>query len=1365
MGDWSLSMNNAGNQDDRNVDDDAVEVPSGSNRSKFTQGELNYIVVLATACIRVQIGTYISTICRAICDTGAQASLVSNACVKRIGLPTKSCYAPITGVGGSVIFNRKVQAYITPWFESPFRLFVEFLVGDDFGQTHPNVQIGALRPTDTSLTLADERFDVPGPIDMLLGADVWGMIIGNSLYRHITGAVMHETHLGHIILGRTTETQYEQINSVVFHATKNAIEETLEEPNLEHMLKRFFDNEELAEPSNAFTQEENAVEKFFVENSYRHPIGFYVTKIPLKPEKTLGESRYIVRRRFYALERKLQTNASLRQEYVAFMNTFIAMNHMQRAPPIDENAMHYYIPHHAVYSSGKFRCVFDGSCKTSNGESLNSIQMVGPKLQCDLPWQIMRFRRHKYAVVADIVKMFRQVGIDPSQWDLQRIFWREEPTHPLIEYQITRVTYGLASSGHNAVRSMHKCAQDHIKQYPEAAEIITKCFYMDDGLWGTDTINELKILCREVQFVLSQGGFELSKWASNSRAVEKLMLGDESAMIDICDYDAETKVLGLRWLKDADEFTIFVRNVRKTQTLTKRYVIGEIARLYDPNGYVSPVVIVAKMMMQDVWRLPNQEWDMILPEEIQRKWIEFVESLTHLNKFRIPRWLSISKGTQMEIHGFCDACIKAYGAVLYVRAVDENGQARITLLTSKTKVAPLKTITIPRLELLATVLCAKLVRQATDACQFYVKQYLWSDSMIALHWIKRSPCELKMYVANRVQAIKEDARHAIWAHVGTHDNPADLLSRGMPASEFVESKLWKQGPKWLAQPRKEWPKSKLTVTPEMHADISKEVKENQNKILSLFTLSHHLTHKRKNHKQTREVALDSLTNDLKKILRITAYVLRFIQNVRIRKNKAQRITRNQPLPSEIQAAATVWIKHAQMLNYRNELETLKSNDKQYLPKSKISAMRPIMDEYGILRVGGRIDKANVPYTQRHPIIVPPRSRLAYLILNQAHQETKHGGPQAMMAFIRTNYWIPQLRQQARKFVSQCLQCTRYAQITAKQIMAELPAVRLRPARPFDVTGIDLAGPFQLKLTDKLNLSTRAKSNLPEVKGWVAVFVCLVTRAVHLEPIMDLSADAFLQAYIRFVSRRGNPTQIFSDNGTNFVASDRIMREAATLWQDSKIQHYASGNHTKWDFITPGAPHEGGIWEAAVKSMKHHLRRVMGPQRYSYEGMSTLLAGIEACLNSRPLCAMSEDPLDMEILTPAHFLIGGPLKLPLPTEAETPPKTAKRLYAAIQSQTHSFWNQWSQDYLHSLMHRPKWKDMQTNVKIGQLALIKDENLPPTYWAMGRIVETHQAKDGCVRSVKLKVKNNKILERSIRKICILPTDQELGYWVEN
>lgn len=1370
IGNWTLETPNATpsapNQNatyDANAEADAECTGSNSTRDKFQSGEPNYTVILATARIRLQIATTIYPICRAICDTGAQANIISAKCVNRIGLPTRQCFASILGVGGSLVSNRKIIAFITPWFESSFQIEAEFLVSEDLSSSQPHFPISALRPK--GLTLADDAFDTPGPIDMLLSAEVWAKIIRPQLYKHPSGAIMQNTALGHVILGRATPDEHSSAS--VFHASSFSFsnaEISNEEYTLEKMLQQFFDAEELPGLTHAKpTQEQAEAEKAFVINTHQKTDGLYVTKIPLKPNKRLGESRGIVQRRFYALERKLQANPDVRNNYIEFMRSFITQNHMQKAPPLDRSRMHYYIPHHHVNSSNKFRVVFDASCKTSTGQSLNSIQLIGQKLQCDLHFQIMRFRRHKYAVTADIEKMYRQIEIDPSQWDLQRIFWREDNKLPLSEYQITRVIYGVASSGFLAVRTMHKCAEDHAKSYPEAAKIITQCFYMDDGLWGADTIDDLKMLCREVKFVLSKGRLELRKWSSNSRAVERLMDGEEAENVLIGEKHAEAKILGLRWLKDSDEFTIFVRPPRPTQSLTKRYIFSEIARVHDPNGYVTPVVIIAKMLMQDIWRIKSQGWDQPVPAPMQQRWLEFVNGLTHLSRFRIPRWLSIKKNANFELHGFCDASSKAYGAVIYVRAVDENNHVNVTLLTSKSKVASITPSTIPREELMATLLGSRLMHQIINACDIYAKQYLWSDSMIALYWIKRSPAELKMFVANRVQAIKDNARHSIWTHVATQDNPADLISRGMSAAEFTDSEFWKRGPAWLSQPKNAWPKPKLIITPEMQESIDKEIKPSIAVSLAVFSLAHNQQHTAGGLTQARLFDVFHYSNDFKHILRITAYVLRFVDYIRLkRKELWNRPTA--PLPSEMEAAAQLFIKSAQRIAYAEELKSMHAGDTPYLPKSKLSAMRPILDERGILRVGGRIDKANIAYAKRHPIIIPPRSRLAFLLINQAHEETCHGGVQLMMAHLRTQYWIPNLRRQARTFISRCSVCQRYAKMIGKQLMSELPAVRLNPARPFDVVGVDLAGPFLVKPAEQLKLNTRSKAQLPLVKGWVAVFVCLVTRAVHLEPIMDLSADAFLRAYTRFVSRRGNPQAVYSDNGTNFVASDRLMQEAALFWSTEKMQRYASNNYTKWHFITPGAPHEGGIWEAAVKSMKHHLRRVMGAQKYSYEGVSTLLASIEACLNSRPLCAMSDDPSDREVLTPAHFLVGGPLKLPLPENAEEPSKSMKRLLSSMQAQTQSFWHQWSRDYLHSLMQRPKWRESQRNLEVGQLALLMEERLAPTYWAMGRIIETHKGTDGCVRSVTLKVADGE-LKRSVRKICVLRTDQEVGYWVEN
>lgn len=359
-------------------------------------------------------------------------------------------------------------------------------------------------------------------------------------------------------------------------------------------------------------------------------------------------------------------------------------------------------------------------------------------------------------------------------------------------------------------------------------------------------------------------------------------------------------------------------------------------------------------------------------------------------------------------------------------------------------------------------------------------------------------------------------------------------------------------------------------------------------------------------------------------------------------------------------------------------------------------------------------------------------------MKHVHESTFHGGPQSMMFFLRNWFWIPKLRQEAKCCVKTRTQCTREAQITARQIMAELPQIRIKLAPPFQHVGVDMAGPYILKITDKFNMNTRAPT-LPDMKGWIAVFVCLVTRAVHLEPTEGMSTDDFLQAYQRFVSRRGNPAIVFSDNGTNFVGAQGELKKFKNvkMWESEEIQDFVHAQETEWHFITPSAPHDGGVWKAAVKSMKYHLKRVMGSQKYSLQGITTLLTSVETCLNSKPL------------------------RFPMHEKAEENHGSLQKLFKYSQIQIQLFWKQWSNEYLHTLMQMLKWREEQKNLEEGQLVLIKSDNVPPTYWAMGKIVKTHVGADAKVRSITLCTQTGE-LERSIRKLCVLPSDVELQYW---
>ncbi|XP_062539151.1 uncharacterized protein LOC134207450 [Armigeres subalbatus] len=316
-------------------------------------------------------------------------------------------------------------------------------------------------------------------------------------------------------------------------------------------------------------------------------------------------------------------------------------------------------------------------------------------------------------------------------------------------------------------------------------------------------------------------------------------------------------------------------------------------------------------------------------------------------------------------------------------------------------------------------------------------------------------------------------------------------------------------------------------------------------------------------------------------------------------------------------------------------------------------------------------------------------------------------------------------------------------------MGNLPDSRVNPAPPFSKVGIDYAGPFMLK--------TGGRGSRPQ-KAYVVVFVCMVVKAIHFELVSNLSTDNFIAALQRFSSRRGLPSDIHSDNATCFVGANHELAALRELFNNEQHQHkldeFCSVKGIRWHFIPPRSPHFGGIWEAGVKSMKYHMKRVVGDTKLTYEEMTTFLAQTETILNSRPLGQMSEDPNDLTLLTPSHFLINrSSVALPEPSYEEEKIGRLSR-WQHVQVMQQHFWRRWSREYLHQLQGRQKWHDGVKEFKIGALVMLIDENLPPQQWRRGRIIATHPGDDGIVRVVTVKTTNSSF-KRAITKVAMLPS----------
>lgn len=988
-------------------------------------------------------------------------------------------------------------------------------------------------------------------------------------------------------------------------------------------------------------------------------------------------------------------------------------------------------------STTKLRVVFDASSKSASGVSLNDRLLVGPNVNEPLFNVCCRWRSYRFAFTADAEKMYRQIRIDHRDKDFLRIVWREDPSRPLEHYRLLTVTYGTGCAAYQAIAALRKTADDNQEQYPRAAERIPKNFNVDDLFSGADTIEDAMVLRKEIVDVLTSAGFNLRKWHNNNaKLLGSVENSNEPYQVKLADEYDEVKALGIRWMPQ-DDFFCFKVSFDIDSANTKRQLLSDTSRLFDPFGWIAPVIVRAKIMFQHLW-LYDLQWDDPLPACICDEWIELKETLHHIEAIRINRWIPHYDNT-LELHGFADASEAAYAAVIYARSKDESGNVYVNIVAAKTKVAPIQQISLPRLELLAAELLVDLMVKVMESfSHLTVELHAWTDSCIVLQWLSSHPRKWKTFIANRTSKILDVVARNRWRHVTSAENPADCASRGVSPAELVGHSLWWTGPSWLKENALSFESTESTI--ENFFVMDDELLERRPNVTCLVT-----SVKSKSTRDIENFLLNRFSN-LNRIRRTLCWVNRFVNNARSKLNGGQRIT-GAITAKELDDACLQLTRAAQWDSFGQEFVALES-DSALPNNSKIKTLYPFIDSGGNLRVGGRLQNSTQPYDIRHPLILPKQHRYTLLLVMEIHVNNLHAGPNLMIATLNQRYWIVGCQAVIRTFIDNCVRCCRMKAKTSKQLMGCLPNVRTQPARPFVHVGVDYAGPLNIRSS---NLRTARMT-----KGYVAVFVCLSTKAVHLEAVTDLSTDAFIAALKRFISRRGLCTEIWSDNGTNFVGAEReIRRYLQSPEFNGSVGRFLGDLKIKWTFITPSAPHMGGIWEAAVKSMKKHLRAVIGNTTMTFEAFCTILAQVEACLNSRPLCELSKSIDSCEALTPGHFIIGQSINmLPQPDVSQVQENRLK-LWERIQKYSIEIWNRWRNEYVATLQPRSKWQTLQQNLQSGQLVLIKNENTPPAVWELARVVKTHPDQFGIVRTVTLR-RGQMEYHRPVHKLVLLPCD---------
>ena len=1249
---------------------------------------------------------------RILLDSASQSNFVTESCLQKGNFAREQHRSIVLAVNDSRAATTKGKTHFTIRIrrQNHVNIPVTATVLSRITSRLPNEPVEARTWKHLQgLPLADPEYHRPDSIDVLLGAEIYVSLLREGFRKGGEGEPgAFNTVFGWVLVGPAPPAAA----SSSVHSFVTVFE------SIDNTMKKFWQLEEV--PDKDSSREDEKCEKLFKETTTRDASGRFIVSYPFNVEKPcFVDSRIVAVRRLHALERRFKREPEYKRGYQDFMRDYLEQGHMEivRQPYPSDGAISY-LPHHGVLkpgsSSTKLRVVFDASSKSANGQALNQMLSSGPKLQDDIMAILIRFRVGKVALTADVRQMFRQIWISPSQRDFQRIVWRFSEEEPVADYRLSTVTFGVAPSPYLAIRCLLELAEEGSRSHPLAAEALRQALYVDDIVASASTVDEARKLRDQLRSLLGGAGLELRKWASShTSALEglKTELCSDS-MLTFDSTDEYHKILGLHWYSASDSFGFRVAPLDKQ--CTKRSILSELARIFDPLGFLAPLTFAAKRLIQRLWAL-GLDWDDEPPDDIRHQWGQYRAELGSLAALRIPRVLAPEPVMRRELHGFCDASEQGYGAVIYLRTQVKE-EIYVRLVTAKSKVAPLKPITLPRLELCAALLLSRLIEYTRQILVPRVELHgirAWSDSMVTLAWIKSEPQRWRTFVRNRVAQIQSVLKPTAWGHVGTDSNPADYCSRGLTPLQLVNCTGWWQGPSQLHE-------VECRSKPEVDCV---EPPVDEERVSALVSLG-------------PDCLLESLirrVSSLDKICRIVAYCLRF-------RDKSQGKT----VPDGV--AVDQIETHSALLALIRILQGQcfdRETDKLCKGKRVAGALRklaPFLDASGLLRVGGRIAHSALPYEAKHPALLPGKHRLTELIIEQTHRSHLHAGRRETQYLLAQHFWILGVHQAIRRVLSKCHNCFKANPRPIQPPMAALPIERVNQVKPFSVTGVDYAGPFMVTLK-------RARGAKAQ-KMYVCLFVCFVIKAVHLELAFSLSTDSFMSALRRFLARRGRCSLIFSDCGTNFVGAHK---ELASLMREA-----AEGEKLKWSFNPPSAPHFGGIWETGVKSMKTHLRRAVGEQILSVEEFSTVLTQIEAVMNSRPLCSLSSDPRDLEVLSPGHFLTFEPLvSLPDPDLASVPIGRLGR-WQLVQQIQQNFWKRWHREYLHTLQQRPKWFTSAIDVREGSLVLIKDDNLPPLRWKRGRIVQLSPGSDGIARVARVRTAEG-MLDRPLVKLCPLPMGQ--------
>ena len=1001
------------------------------------------------------------------------------------------------------------------------------------------------------------------PVDLLIGSDYYWQLVTGNIQRGANGPIAVHTKLGWVLSGPFSHNEPGQCatNLSVTHVLHSE-SHSIEPCSLNDQLRAFWELESLGIQDEEKTLYDEFTGTIKFENGrYKVPLPWREFHDPLPDNYSMSLSR------LQGLLRRLKQEPAILREYHATIQDQLRKGIIEAVPPDEVHVplgTAHYLPHHAVVrrdkSTTRVRVVYDASAKSANSPSLNDCLLKGPKFNQLIFDLLVRFRSYKIALTADLEKAFLMVSIEDADRDVLRFIWVDDFSKESPElriYRFTRVVFGVSSSPFllNATIRFH--LEKSLETHESVVRQLLYSTYVDDIIAGGQTEEEAFNLYTQSKEIFRKGGFNLRKFLTSSKRLQERIDSKEgncSPQQDEPTYSEATlgtsqpqkreehKVLGVPWNPESDQLAFDVANIATLAFelhLTKRNLVSLIGRFYDPLGFLSPVIIRFKVLFQKLCQCKS-DWDEAISDDLMEEWKGLISDLKVAMPVYLPRsyfYEIADPVTSVTLYGFCDASTRAYAAVVYLLLKTETNSV-VRFVAAKTRVAPLQGQTIPRLELLSAFLLSKLVASVYTSLQHHMAPLdirCYTDSQVALYWVRGKDKEWKPFVQNRVKEIRRNVHPDLWHHCPGVTNLADLPSRGITMMELAASQLWHSGPEWL---HLDVPIHSEIESLPMPESCTQELKSTNNSSHNLLVADKKPT--------IGDLVHCEDFSDLQRLLRVTAYVLRAVDRFKAKRSSDSNPPSTSLKPQEIAAAELLWISHVQ--------KDLTQQGDHNILKSQLGLFR---DENGLWRCGGRLQNTEIPYSTKHPILLPRRHPFTALVVRNAHLRVCHNGVKETLTEIRSQYWIVKGRSLTKAILHNCTGCRKYEGAPfVGPPPPPLPEFRVKEDPAFTYTGVDFAGPLFVR------------SGASSSKVWICVFTCLVTRAVHLDIVCNLSTSTFLRCLKRFSARRGLPRQFLSDNGKTFKAAAKFLN---AVFKDETVQEHLTMRGCQWIFNVELAP--------------------------------------------------------------------------------------------------------------------------------------------------------------------------------------------------